>query len=97
MFRCGRMSGEVGVVRLIIDDEGTCELVQELAGLTGESQVDAIDAAVRERLARVRRLQGVGLADRLLEIGADAARRLTDGSCAVEHADMLYGADGLPG
>ncbi|MFF1821604.1 type II toxin-antitoxin system VapB family antitoxin [Kribbella sp. NPDC058245] len=82
---------------LIIDDEDTCELVHELAGLTGESPADAVDAAVRERLVGVRQLQGVGLTDRLLEIGADAARRLPDQSRGVEHTDGLYDERGLPG
>ncbi|WP_405056411.1 type II toxin-antitoxin system VapB family antitoxin [Kribbella sp. NBC_01505] len=81
---------------LNIKNENTHEIVRELARLTGESQTAAVDTAVRERLARVRRLRGAGLADRLLAIGADAAHRMSDEALAVEHGDLLYDENGLP-
>ncbi|MER7243717.1 type II toxin-antitoxin system VapB family antitoxin [Kribbella sp. NPDC000426] len=80
---------------LNIKNEQTHELVRELAQLTGESQTAAVDIAVRERLTRVRRLRGAGLADRLLAIGADTAHRLPDGLRTADHSDLLYD-DGLP-
>ncbi|MBR0959255.1 type II toxin-antitoxin system VapB family antitoxin [Bradyrhizobium japonicum] len=47
------------------------QLATELAQRTGESLTAAVTNAVRERLERVRREQGVGLSDRLLAIGRD--------------------------
>jgi antitoxin VapB len=58
---------------LNIKDEETQKLAQELAKLTGESMTAAVTEAVRERLDRLRREHGVGLADRLLKIGKDCA------------------------
>jgi antitoxin VapB len=81
---------------LNIKNEHTHGLVRELARLTGESQTAAVDTAVRERLARVRRLRGAGLADRLLAIGADTAHRLPDRLRTSEHGDLLYDESGLP-
>ena len=81
---------------LNIKNEQTHDLVRELAQLTGESQTAAVDTAVRERLIRVRRLRGAGLAHRLLAIGADAAHRLPEELRTADHGDLLYGEDGLP-
>jgi antitoxin VapB len=81
---------------LNIKNEDTHGLVRELARLTGESQTAAVDTAVRERLARIRRLRGAGLADRLLAIGADAAHRLPEQLRTAEHGDLLYDESGLP-
>jgi antitoxin VapB len=65
-------------------------------GLSGESQTAAVETAVRERLSRLRRLRGAGLAHRLLAIGADTAHRLPDELRTADHGDLLYGEDGLP-
>ena len=81
---------------LNIKDDETHRLVQELAALTGESMTAAVTTAVRERLDRVRREQGVSLADRLLAIGRDCAPWLKEPFRSVEHGDLLYGEDGLP-
>lgn len=81
---------------LNIKNEDTHRLVQELARLTGETQTAAVTAAVRERLDRVRHLRSAGLADRLLAIGADTARRLPEPLRTVDHGAMLYDEDGLP-
>jgi antitoxin VapB len=81
---------------LNIKNEQTHELVRELAHLTGESQTAAVDTAVRERLTRVRRLRGAGLAHRLLAIGADTAPRLPDELRTADHGDLLYDEGGLP-
>jgi antitoxin VapB len=70
-------------------------LAQELAALTGESMATAVTESVRERLARVRQQQEP-LAARLLAIGKDCAAHLKEPARAVDHADLLYGADGLP-
>jgi antitoxin VapB len=81
---------------LNIKNEDTHGLVRELARLTGESQTTAVDTAVRERLARIRRLRGAGLADRLLAIGADTAHRMPEQLRTAEHGDLLYDESGLP-
>ncbi len=41
--------------------------------------------------------RGVGLADRLLAIGEDAACRLPARLQTIDHGTMLYGEGGLPG
>lgn len=81
---------------LNIKREETYRLAQELAHLTGESVTEAVTEAVRERLDRVRRQQGVRLADRLLAIGEDCAARLKEPYRSIDHADLLYDERGLP-
>jgi antitoxin VapB len=84
------------VVSLNIKNEETHRLAQELARVTGESMTAAVTEAVRERLERVRRDQGVGLADRLLAIGKDCAAHLKEPFRSIEHGDLLYDERGLP-
>jgi len=81
---------------LNIKNEDTHRLVQELASLTGESQTAAVTTAVRERLNRLRRARGTGLADRLLAIGADTAGRLPEWLRSADHGELLYDERGLP-
>jgi antitoxin VapB len=81
---------------LNIKNEDTHRLVQELARLTGESQTVAVTTAVRERLDRLRRARGAGLADRLLAIGADTAGRLPEWLRSADHGQLLYDERGLP-
>jgi antitoxin VapB len=81
---------------LNIKNEDTHRLVQELARITGESQSAAVMIAVRERLDRLRRARGPGLADRLLAIGADTAGRLPEWLRTADHGQMLYDERGLP-
>jgi antitoxin VapB len=71
-------------------------LARELAALTGESMTAAVTEAVRERLARVCRERERPLAARLLAIGKDCASHLKEPSRSIDHADLLYGAEGLP-
>jgi antitoxin VapB len=71
-------------------------LARELAALTGESMTVAVTEAIRERLARVRRERQAPAAARLLAIGKDCAAHLKEPSRSIDHADQLYGADGLP-
>jgi antitoxin VapB len=70
-------------------------LAQELAALTGESMAAAVTESVRERLARIRQQQEP-LAARLLAIGKDCAAHLKEPARSIDHADLLYGEDGLP-
>lgn len=81
---------------LNIKNEETHRLVQELATLTGESMTAAVTEAVRERLDRVRRERGAGLADRLLGIGRDCAAHLKEPFRSVDHGELLYDERGLP-
>jgi len=81
---------------LNIKNAETHELVQELAALTGETQTTAVNIAVRERLERVRHQREAGLADRLLVIGADSARRLREPYRSADHGDLLYVERWLP-
>ena len=81
---------------LNIKNEETHHLVVELAQLTGESQTTAVTVAVRERLERLRAARGASLADRLLAIGEDTARRLREPFRSAEHGDLLYDENGLP-
>jgi antitoxin VapB len=71
-------------------------LARELAALTGESMTAAVTEAIRERLARARREREPPLAARLLAIGKDCAAHLKEPSRSFDHAELLYGADGLP-
>jgi antitoxin VapB len=71
-------------------------LAKELAALTGESLTAAITTAVLERLDRLHRQQGTGLAERLVAIGRDCALRLKEPFRSAEHGDLLYDDRGLP-
>jgi antitoxin VapB len=81
---------------LNIKNAETYGLVKELAKRTGESMTAAITVAVRERLDRIRSEQGAGLADRLLRIGQDCARRLKEPYRSANHDALLYDERGLP-
>jgi antitoxin VapB len=81
---------------LNIKNPETYKLVEELSKRTGENMTEAVTAAVRERLERVRRRHGAGLADRLLRIGKDCAAHLKEPFRSLEHGDLLYDEKGLP-
>jgi antitoxin VapB len=81
---------------LNIKSDEAHKLAQELARTTGESLTAAVTAALRERLARVRRRSGTSLAARLLAIGKDAAPRFKEPYRTAEHGDLLYDERGLP-
>jgi antitoxin VapB len=81
---------------LNIKNEETHQLVRQLSKLTGESMTAAVDKAVRERLERVRKREGKGMAERLLEIGRDCASRLKEPYRSIDHGDLLYDEKGLP-
>ena len=62
-----------------------------------QSMTGTTTDALRERIAREKRLRGVdGRAQTLLAIGERCARRLGPGPGATEHDDMLYDERGLP-
>jgi antitoxin VapB len=81
---------------LNIKNEKTHRLVKELSGLTGESMTAAVERSVQERLERVRKKSGKGLADRLLKIGKECAAHLKEPYRSIDHGDLLYDERGLP-
>ena len=56
----------------------------------------AVTVAVHERLDRIRSERRTGLADRLLQIGQDCAKRLKEPYRSADHDDLLYDDRGLP-
>ena len=82
---------------LNIKNEEAHRLAEELARLTGESKTTAVTIALRERVERVKHQRGKPLADRLMAIGKDCARRLKEPFRSVDHAKLLYDDErGLP-
>ncbi|MDE2768413.1 MAG: type II toxin-antitoxin system VapB family antitoxin [Chloroflexota bacterium] len=83
--------------RIVITDEATCRLANDLARLTGETVNEALTLALRERLVRERRKRGVEeRLKKMRAISKRCARSLRDGPSAVEHGDFLYDEHGLP-
>lgn len=78
-----------------IKNEETHRLARELATLTGESLTVAVTEAVRERRDRVRDQQAP-MADDLLRIGRDVARRLPPSWSTGDPTAELYDDRGLP-
>jgi antitoxin VapB len=79
-----------------IKNEEAHRLAQELAELTGESITATVTNALRERIERLRAVHPGKLSDRILQIGADCAKRMKGSSIKLDHGKMLYGDDGLP-
>lgn len=79
-----------------IKDDEAHRLARELAALTGESLTRAVTEALRERVARIRRQRGKGLAEEILAIGRDCAPRLKEPYRSADHGDLLYDRRGLP-
>lgn len=73
-------------------------LAQDLARLTGETLVDTVTVALRERLERERLVrERHGLADRLMAIGREFPSSLTEEERVLDMDDLLYDeATGLP-
>ncbi len=81
---------------LNIKNPETCELVEELAKLTGVNMTQAITNAVREQLKRTRQHKKEGVAEKLMEIGRDFAAHADPKLMAIDHGDLLYDEKGLP-
>lgn len=81
---------------LNIKNEEAHRLAQQLAKLTGESMATAVTQAVRERLDRVRANSGIGMAERILEIGRDCAAHMKEPYKSIDHGELLYDEKGLP-
>ncbi|OBG19419.1 antitoxin [Mycolicibacterium celeriflavum] len=78
---------------LNIKDDAVHEAVKRITVITGESQAQAVAAAVRERLARLEKDE---LANRLLVIGRRSASRMSAKAKSVDHGALLYDDRGLP-
>jgi antitoxin VapB len=78
---------------LNIKDQAVHEAVKRIAQITGESQAQAVAAAVSERLARLEKDQ---LAGRLLAIGRRTADRMSPDAKRLDHGALLYDGRGLP-
>lgn len=75
----------------------THKLARRLAKLTGESMTTAVDTALRERLERVSAPRSQEeLAERILAIGRDCAKRWKEPYRSMDHGDLLYDEKGLP-
>ena len=81
---------------LNIKNPAACRLIEELADATGETMTGAVATAVQQRLDRVRQQKAGSLADRLLAIGRDCAKRLGPEFRALDHDALLYDDNGLP-
>jgi antitoxin VapB len=82
---------------LNIKNPETCELVQELAELNGESMTQAITNAVREELKRARQhKKKEGIAEKLMEIGRKTAPLIKEPWKSTPHGDLLYDENGMP-
>lgn len=79
-----------------IKNDEAQRLAHELSELTGESLTTAVIQAIRERLERLQKAQGAGLADRLLRIGKECAAHLKEPYLSADHGDILYDERGLP-
>jgi len=83
-------------MEVVIEDEDTIQMAHELAELTGESIEVAVNVALFQRLLRVQKEKGVGLAERLQTIGRYTAPRLKPPYDTIDHGDLLYDEHGLP-
>ncbi len=80
---------------LSIKDPEADRLARQVAKLTGETLTGAIVQSLRERLVRVQRRRGPGLADELLKIGERCAQLPVQDSRSPEEI-LGYDAHGLP-
>ncbi|MBK8293733.1 MAG: type II toxin-antitoxin system VapB family antitoxin [Solirubrobacterales bacterium] len=81
---------------LNIKNEEAHRMAKELAGHTGESMTTAVTEAIRERRDRV---VGKSKAERFEAIMASSkktAALLKAKGVTLDHAELLYGEDGLP-
>jgi antitoxin VapB len=81
---------------LNLKNREACQLIEELAAVTGETMTKAVTIAVRERLERVRRRKDVPLAQTIMAIGRDCAGRISPEYRSLDHDALLYDENGLP-
>ncbi|MCW5965145.1 MAG: type II toxin-antitoxin system VapB family antitoxin [Bryobacterales bacterium] len=72
-------------------------LATQLSSLTGESLTTAVIVALRERLTNQQRQRGAeGKSERIMQMAKKFAAGMTPGSRSEDHANFLFGEDGLP-
>ncbi len=76
-----------------IKDDQAHQWARKLASITGESLTQAVSVAIRERLERLEGPCRPSVSERLRLIGEECAPLLRD---IPDHAQLLYGEDGLP-
>ena len=82
---------------LSIKDEETDRLARAVSAATGETIADAIKTALRQRLQAVQAAAGRdALIEKMRRISEDCAAHITEPMTSTDHADLLYGTDGLP-
>ena len=86
----------VDIVSLNIKNPEACRLIEELAEATGETMTGAVTTAVRERLRRVKARRPGSLAEKIMAIGRETARRIGPEYRALDHDALLYDENGLP-
>ena len=79
---------------LNVKDPEAHRLAQAIARATGESMTHVVREALRERHARLERRKGRASVDELLAIADRAAAHVK--RPYVDHAELLYDANGLP-
>jgi antitoxin VapB len=80
---------------LNIKDPQAHKLARELARATGETMTEAVTVALKERLARLRRIRkSDSTAAELVAIGKRCAANLS--AAPLDHAALLYDEKGLP-
>jgi len=85
---------DTSTMAINIKNEETTAAVAKLAKITGLNMSEAIRQAVNEKLARLESREAQ--TDRILAIGRDCASRLPRSVRNSDHAEILYGPDGLP-
>jgi antitoxin VapB len=83
-------------MNLSIQNKETHRLAKELAALTGESITVAVTEAIYERLRRVQKEKGVGLAEQLMTIANHSAPRFKPAFNSADIDELLYDDLGLP-
>lgn len=79
---------------LNIKDPEAHRLAQAIARITGESMTHIVTEALRDRYAQIERGKGRASVKELLAIADRAAAHVK--RPYADHADLLYGEDGLP-
>ena len=82
---------------LSIEDDETDQLAHQLAEMTGKSITDVVRDALRHHLDSLDRDRDrEAYKSRLLALGREVAAEMTSPFHSSDHADLLYGPDGLP-
>ena len=90
----GRCQWYNSTMGLNIKNEEVHRLIKQLAEISGESQTEAVKHAVEERIQRLDKRDG--RLEKIFARGKDCAARLRAKGVTADHADFLFGPDGMP-